>query len=230
LQTRERWMQPPSDLQVVSCLIYPPRPINEASLCAKSFLLERIKVDRRVAGLDSEPAIDFAVRRFVEFVTDHNEELLAILQQAHSLVPMPGHALRQDDSLWIPLRIAEALANNGIGQQVSPVLRRSTPVPKSALARPGERPSVRRHFETMEFINQIGFAPPILLVDDVVTRGATLLGAAARLIESGVASSVPIRAFALARSCDVELSHTRDMLDPIAERLVYDGNSSIRCP
>jgi predicted amidophosphoribosyltransferase len=54
-----------------------------------------------------------------------------------------------------------------------------------------ERPDAQRHFETIAVQKELVPAKEILLVDDVVTSGAALLGSANRLFETY--PDVPIR-------------------------------------
>lgn len=61
----------------------------------------------------------------------------------------------------------------------------------------------------------MGGARRILLVDDVVTRGSTLLGCAARLGECS--PGLEVAAFAVARVAEVDLSATQEMLTPKLE-------------
>ncbi len=44
------------------------------------------------------------------------------------------------------------------------------------------RPSPKNHFDTLEMVSKISMGENVLLVDDFITRGATTLGAASRLI------------------------------------------------
>ncbi len=102
------------------------------------------------------------------------------------LVPVPSSSLMQRDSLWVPSRIANALAKNGLGKEVIPFLKRETPVRKAAWSKASERPKAKEHIATMSVQGRISEPSPsqILLVDDIVTRGATLLGAANRIVEA----------------------------------------------
>ena len=63
---------------------------------------------------------------------------------------------------------------------------------------PNERPTTIEHYESMIVKERLSRPAEILLVDDVVTRGATLLGAANRLAE--VFPQTRIRAFAAMRT------------------------------
>ena len=111
-------------------------------------------------------------------------------------------------------RLAWCLREFGLAVEVWPVLRRGYAVRKSALAASGERPSVLEHYASLTvdrslrgrvadgpsgFVRERGaIRLQLTLVDDVVTRGRTLLAAAGRLQEDFPAAE--IRAFALVRT------------------------------
>lgn len=116
------------------------------------------------------------------------------------LVPTPGSSLMQANSLWVPHRIATALVNVGIGKKVVACLVRKTAVRKSAWSKPSERPKVKEHIASFSVQELISSPPPeeIVLIDDIITRGATLLAAANRL--SDALPKARIRAFAAMRS------------------------------
>ena len=124
-----------------------------------------------------------------------NLPFASFFQKDTILVPVPRSSLMQPNSLWVPNRIATALVKRGLGKAVVAHLARKTPVRKAAWSKPSERPKVKEHFETMSVQGSISEPPPdqILLVDDIITRGATLLGAANRLAE--VLPTARIRAF-----------------------------------
>jgi len=104
----------------------------------------------------------------------------------------------QPDTLWVPDRIATALAKMGIGREVVACLVRTTALRKAAWTDSSERPKPREHVDTIGVQGRISSPDEILLVDDIVTRGATLLGAANRLAEAFPAAR--IRAFAAMRT------------------------------
>jgi len=115
------------------------------------------------------------------------------------LVPVPGSSLMKEDTLWVPDRIAKSLVANGIGREVAACLSRATAVPKSATSDAPDRPKPLRHFETLAIQESISQPPDeILLVDDIVTRGATMWGAANRLAEAY--PEALIRGFAAVRT------------------------------
>jgi len=86
----------------------------------------------------------------------------------------------------VPQRIATALARRGVGSQVDSCLVRVMAVRKAASSRASYRPKPKEHFASLRDQRRISGPPPkeILLVDDIITRGSTLLGAANRLAEA----------------------------------------------
>ena len=108
----------------------------------------------------------------------------------------------QPGTLWVPQRLATALLQCGLGRQVAQMLERVRPVPKAALSRPESRPLPQQHYDSMQVQKLLSDPGNILLVDDIITRGATLLGAASRLAEAF--PKAEIRAFAAMRAISTE--------------------------
>jgi hypothetical protein len=129
------------------------------------------------------------------------------------LVPVPGSTPALG-TRWVGERLAWCLKEIGLAAEVWPVLQRRHAVRKSAYAPAGERPSVLEHYLSFAieraFLGRGPVGPGsmvreprgervrLTLVDDVITRGRTLLAAAQRLRE--VFPGVEIRAFALLRT------------------------------
>ncbi len=82
--------------------------------------------------------------------------------------------------------------------QVVPCLKRVVAVPKAATARSEERPKARGHFESLELLDPLSLPARITLVDDVVTRGAQLFGAAWRIWSHR--PDIDVRAFIVIRT------------------------------
>jgi len=126
------------------------------------------------------------------------------------LVPVPGSDPARR-ARWVGERLAWCLKEIGLAAEVWPVLQRQYAVRKSAFSPAGERPSLSEHYNSFA-IERGAWSPAqtscacqlganglrLTLVDDVVTRGRTLLAAAARLREAFPAAE--IRAFALLRT------------------------------
>ncbi len=114
------------------------------------------------------------------------------------LVPAPKSVLMKPDTLWVPQRIATALVAAGIGKQVEACLKRTKPVTKAASSSPSQRPTALQHYESLSVQSSLSKPDEIVLVDDIITRGATLLGCANRLAEAFPHSH--IRAFVAMRT------------------------------
>jgi len=153
--------------------------------------------------------------------------LSAVLGPDVILVPTPGSAPRLGHSLWVPHHIAGLLVQAGLGREVLTCLTRHTEVLKSAYQPSDKRPNAHRHFETLEVAEaQLPLSVErITLVDDFVTRGATLLGAASRLfVDTG---HVP-RAFALVRT--MSPGEVNNLIEPCVGVIQMRGDRSYRRP
>jgi hypothetical protein len=126
------------------------------------------------------------------------------------LVPVPGCAPSRD-APWAAGQLAHALSSVGPAGRVWTGLERRFAVRKSATALSGERPTVREHFESFSVACLPAAPQRIVLVDDVITKGRTLLAASMRLHEQF--PHAEIRAFALVRTVGFRLRLER-LLEP----------------
>ncbi|HEY6924105.1 MAG TPA: phosphoribosyltransferase, partial [Steroidobacteraceae bacterium] len=132
------------------------------------------------------------------------------------LVPLPGSAPSANRT-WAAERLAFALHAIGLGSSIWTGIHRRFPVRKSATAFNTDRPTVRQHYESFaitaySITAMLPCAPArFVLVDDVITKGRTILAAAARLHEAF--PNADIRAFALIRTMGF-LAKIDDPLDP----------------
>ncbi len=135
--------------------------------------------------------------------------LLALFSGGAVLVPVPGSAL-SGDAPWAASTLAVALRDVGLAHAVWMGLRRCAAVRKSATAPSRARPSVSEHYESFLVMQPPEMVRRVVLIDDVITKGRTLLAAAARI--QSAFPSVDVRAFALIRTkgfrqrvvCEVE--------------------------
>jgi hypothetical protein len=143
------------------------------------------------------------------------------------LVPVPRRAPIQTGALWPSMRICEEMLTADLAKQIEPWLTRVVAVPKSSKAAPGERPVAQTHVDSLG-CDEGDFLPrSITLVDDVVTKGATLLACAAIIKE--VFPRAEVRAFALVRTMGL-IPDVKRITDPCVGTLSFDGRGVRREP
>ena len=180
-----------AELVYGSYWVYPSPAGTEQARAAKSFILN-IKRDR-ITG--EGRLIELAVQELKRILPE--TPLTGLLDGRTILVPMPTHGLRSKHGVWPAVSLADEMVAKGLASNCLPCVERVTPIRKSAGSQ--QRPSPREHYDTMEVATlSLQNATNIVMVDDVVTRGSTFSGAAARLRE--VVPRASIRAFALART------------------------------
>ena len=135
------------------------------------------------------------------------------------LVPIPGSGRTAPENFWGPKLICEALHGAGLGASSLPILNRATGVPKSAFARPGERPPPSRHYETMTAEVDLTTPLRLTLVDDVLTKGSTAIGAALRIKHE--LPDADILVLAVFRTCNFVAELDR-CVEPRIGKLVYN--------
>jgi predicted amidophosphoribosyltransferase len=113
------------------------------------------------------------------------------------LVPVPGSA-RSGEAPSAALRLAAALSDVGFALPIWTGLRRRYAVTKSATAPSAHRPSVHEHYQSFAVLPPPNPIRRLVLIDDVITKGRTLLAAATRL--SHELPLADIRGFALVRT------------------------------
>lgn len=213
-----------SQLQFGSLLTYTPHGSSAEAKLSKD-VMYLLKKD----GFMGEPRILMS-----EWIAKKVQEKMTELPFASFfgpntvLVPAPKSSLMQPNTLWVPERIATALVRIGIGKAVSPCLVRATAVPKAAYCAGPDRPTAANHYASI--CVQGGLAEPdeILLIDDVVTRGATLIGAANRLTDAF--PKAHIRAFAALRAISNE-NEFENIYDPRVGTIdLWDTGETYRRP
>ena len=143
------------------------------------------------------------------------------------LVPVPNSSFNKSGTLWVPQRLSNALVRKGFGKSVVECLSRVTPLPKSATSLAKDRPKAIDHYDSLE-VKKILFEPDeILLVDDVVTRGATLLGAANKMADTY--PNARIRAFTAVRTISDPLDFVK-INDPRMGKITLNGYDTFRVP
>ena len=201
-------------------LAYSPRgPANDPLHGTSKQFVSALKEDGQFYG---ESAIDRAVRRLAEVRPEDLESWLGpdvVVVPAPRSSPFPPRDLEvplrgsERDFLWVPRRICEEMVRVGLVGEMQTLLVRERRVTKSSAAGASERPLPQAHLDSLSCRPMLDSRPRILVVDDVVTRGATLLACASLLAERFPEASVGT--FALVRAMTNPIEFTR-MLDPVA--------------
>lgn len=99
-----------------------------------------------------------------------------------AVIPVPAHLPQLTLAPATPAQVlARALHRAGVGTIVWPALYRRCAIAKSAWSRPSSRPDFLEHYASLRLNSHTPPTRHLLLVDDFVTRGRTLLAAAAVL-------------------------------------------------
>ena len=140
------------------------------------------------------------------------------------LVPTPKSSMLQKDGLWVPQRITSALENKGLGINEECLIR-NTPLPKSSKVSAQNRPKASQHYESMGVRESLLHPREIVLVDDVITRGATALGAVNKIKEAFPNAS--IRVFAAMRTIS-NSDDFSDFFEPCTGKIELVGVNTFR--
>jgi hypothetical protein len=201
-------------LTFASCYVYSPLGVGMA--CERSRLLRSLLKAR-----DPQFMLRYADRVREQAV------LAGYFCADTVLVPVPGSSAGNRNVVSVAEYLAHALVGLGLGQRTWRGLRRARTVPKSATCRGGSRPTVGAHYDSLEVEPAADLSGDLVLIDDVVTKGRTLLAAATRLQESFPQSR--IRAFALVRTMGMVDGVDR-LLDPCVGEIRWRAGDAHREP
>jgi predicted amidophosphoribosyltransferase len=205
------------DLAFASCYVY--SPAGESTICARSRLLRALLKEG-----DAHFMIKYAMR--VRQQMQPASVLAGFFLSGDVLVPVPRSAPKVGGT-WAAAELAQALVQEGVGSAMWPGLHRISAVCKSATASKGWRPSVARHYDSFR-LEPLKLRPAsVVLIDDVITRGRTLLAAAARVREA--LPDAKIRAFALLRTRGL-ISGIENLLEPCRGEILWMDGDAQRIP
>src|SRR5256886_6149203 len=145
----------------------------------------RILKDGRMIGSPPAPLSDLIARLIKSGVPDV-ADIASMLGSTAVLVPVPKSSLFKEGSLWVPEQIADSFVRSGLGGRSARLLTRTRAIAKAAtsLSSGGPRPTALEHLQTLAVQTELRSVEEIVLIDDVVTTGSTLLGCANKLLES----------------------------------------------
>ena len=201
-----------------SCYVY--SPAGTGAVCERSRLLRTL-----LKAGDASFMLKYAYR--VRQQAEDSPRLADFFGAADVLVPVPGSTPYVTGALWAAENLAAALLNVCLGGAAWCGLHRIRAVRKSATAAPGTRPSVSVHYESFVLERPSKAPERIVLIDDVVTKGRTLLAAASRVHETFPRSQ--IRAFALLRTMGL-ISEVQQLLDPCKGEIRWKAGDAYRSP
>jgi hypothetical protein len=202
-----------SEVEFGSLLAYTPRDQTPDGRRAWKFVVD-LKRDAARSG-DGTTAM-FVAQRLREELDKEAIALASMFDGSWIAVPVPRSSPTRDGALWPAERIATALRGAGLVRSTQRILRRAQAVAKSATAESKDRPSAAAHYSSMRITldanserpsesplgelvrTELGPRPKLLLVDDVITRGATMLAASSVLLDAIPDASVI--AFAVVRT------------------------------
>lgn len=194
-----------SEVPFGAFLAYSPRgPANDQAHGTSQRFVRALKEDAHFAGA---PAIDHAVRRLAEVRPECLAPWLGpdvVLVPAPRSAPFPPRDLEvplrgtERDFLWVPRRICEEMVRQGLGGATHELLVRERRVARASAVSAALRPLPQEHLDSLSCRPLLHAGGRLLVVDDVVTRGATLLACVSLLAERFPEAEVA--AFALVRS------------------------------
>ena len=173
---------------------------------------------------DAHFMLKYALRVYQQ--AQESPQLAGFFGSDDLLVPVPGSTPSTCGSTWVAADLADALVQAGVGTMAWRGLHRICPVRKSATAAPGARPTVALHYDSFLMERPQITAQSVVLIDDVVTKGRTLLAAAARLQEAF--PEAHIRAFALLRT--LGFLPVQRLLDPCTGEIRWKAGDAHRSP
>jgi hypothetical protein len=199
----------PSEILFGSLLVYAPQGTSTESVQSQ-------QVARHIKNSRASHVERVGLRIAEQIETGMFGDLLGTQV---TLVPVPRSSPTVEHMHWPALRICSELEKRGLCKSVERLLERHTSVAKSALVNKGaKRPSPADHEASLRCLNELVPAPAsITLVDDVVTRGSTLLGCAWTL--AARFPDVPIRALAVIRTMSKQ--EITNILSPIESGRIY---------
>jgi len=201
-----------------SCYVY--SPAGTGVVCEHSRLLRAL-----LKAGDAHFMVKYAGR--VRQQAQESPPLAGFFRSDALLVPVPGSMPNTCGRTWVAADLADALVHAGLGTMAWRGLHRICRVRKSATAAPGARPTVALHYESFLMERPRITAPSVVLIDDVITKGRTLLAAAARLREAF--PETEIRAFALLRTMGF-IPGVQRLLDPCTGEIRWNAGDAHRNP
>lgn len=210
-----------SRVEFASFLVYSPRGKTELSTKSRK-VRDAIKYD--IPGkIDS--IVNRLSQQLLNFPRWFGSDVIVVPVPRSS--PFPQGPFKPENTLWVSKQICLALVRNGLASDVVPCLERIYATKKSAYSAPGERPTVFEHYDSIVCTPPLFQASKILVVDDILTKGRTMLASASRVVEACPNSSV--RGFALLRTMGL-IPEIERIIDCCVGTLEFSNEDTHRNP
>jgi hypothetical protein len=216
-------LRSPSKLPFGAAIVYVPKrgPDTPVARSSRTFVFG-IK-DGKLRPNSSESFTAYLCRRLRERSSELDPELLKLIDSSRCLVPLPGHAPAEKTERRVTHDICGELRRNGFGGSFLHCVERRIAIPKSSFSATADRATPETHFRSMTAFPVSARPDRITLVDDVVTKGATAIGAAWAI--RTILPDVEIALFALAHTT---YSPGDSLLDPRVGFIEVDENGAAR--
>jgi adenine/guanine phosphoribosyltransferase-like PRPP-binding protein len=205
-------------LRFGACYVYSPRGLSPAARGSR-------RLRERVKGCDARWLARYAVRVREQAV--ECRQYGDLFGSDVILIPVPRSVPTSAASSWAARQIALALHRQGLAAAVWTGLRRRCAVRKSATAPCIDRPTVTEHYDSLVVDASLQAPGRIVLVDDVVTKGRTLLAASMRMREQYPAAQ--LAAFALVRTRGL-VPDIAQLVDSCMGAITWTGTDARRDP
>ena len=197
-----------SDLVFASLYSYVPGPYGRLETYSDAYnFVIKLKQDKAIESGGIRTPISDAIAKAIR-ISLKELPFKDFFGESAYLVPAPSHAKHDPraDHLNNVRNIVLALEREGLGQAFD-CIERIEAVTKSATANSSHRPDVTAHYHSIRVQRGVHKPQRIVIVDDVVTRGATMLACASRLKETW--PDAHIVGFAVVRALSNPNEYTR---------------------
>jgi len=143
------------------------------------------------------------------------------LNPSVGLVPAPRASQLKEGALWPAKTLCDLLVKYKLGGQVSPIVERHTTI-RTSKSSPGNRPEPPEHLATLNIKNELIEHSAITVIDDIITKGATLLACASKVAKRFPSASLRCFAFQRTRGLQDDIEH---VIEIVSGQIRYDAKS-----